>query len=151
MAHLAREGEVEQICFLQCIAESCLISKNLENITKLPADIQKKWLEFYLEKLKLLKNRSVYELVNFSKRQRVIKNCWIFNIKFDSYYRSWLVVKGFSQIKRINFDKLFSPIVHYKMAHLFLVVTILEDWNIYSIDVKTTYLYSNLNKKIYMK
>ena len=62
MAHLAREGEVEQICFLQCIAESCLISKNLENITKLPADIQKKWLEFYLEKLKLLKTEMSMDL-----------------------------------------------------------------------------------------
>jgi len=108
-------------------------------------------LEFYLEKLKLLKNRNVYELVDFSKRQKVIKNCWIFNIKFDGYYRSCLVAKGFSQIKRINFDKLFSPIVHYEIAHLFLVVAVLEDWNIYSVDVKTTYLYSDLDKKIYMK
>ena len=32
----------------------------------------------------------------------------MFNIKSDSYYRSWLVVKGFSQVERINFEKLFS-------------------------------------------
>ena len=37
------------------------------------------------------------------------------------------------------------------MAHLFLVVTVLEDWNIYSVDVKTTYLHSNLDEIIYME
>jgi len=33
----------------------------------------------------------------------------------------------------------------------FLAITTLENWDIHSIDVKTAYLYSNLDKKIYMK
>jgi len=33
----------------------------------------------------------------------------------------------------------------------FLAVTALEDWNIYSIDIKTAYLYSDLNEEIYME
>ena len=33
----------------------------------------------------------------------------------------------------------------------FLAIAVLEDWNIYSINVKTAYLYSNLNKKIYIE
>ena len=67
----------------------------------------------------------------------MIKNCWVFNIKSDGHYRSQLVAKGFSQVKRINFDKLFSLVVCYKTAYLFLVVVALEDWDIYSVDVKT--------------
>jgi len=43
-------------------------SKTLEIIAKLPANIQKKWFEFCLEKLKLLKDRNVYEVVDLSKR-----------------------------------------------------------------------------------
>jgi len=41
LAYLIREGRVEQICFLlaQWVVESCLIPKNLGNITKLPANI----------------------------------------------------------------------------------------------------------------
>ena len=42
---------------------------------KLLADIQKKQLEFCLKKLKSLKNKNVYKVVNFPKRQKVIKNC----------------------------------------------------------------------------
>jgi len=35
--------------------------------------------------------------------------------------------------------------------HLFLAVTVLKDWDIHNIDIKTAYLYGNLNKKIYME
>jgi len=51
-------------------------------------DIQRKWLESCLEELKSLKDRNVYEVVDLSKRRKVIKNCWIFNIKSDGYYKS---------------------------------------------------------------
>jgi len=44
LACLVREGEAEQICFLltQHTTESCPISKSLRDITRLPANIQKK-------------------------------------------------------------------------------------------------------------
>ena len=98
LACLAREGRAEQICFLlaQHTTESYPISKNLGDVTRLPADIQKKWLESCLEELKSLKNRNIYEVVDLSMKRKVIKNCWIFNIKSDSHYRSWLVAKEFS-------------------------------------------------------
>jgi len=119
------------------------------NITKLLANIQKKWFEFCLKKLKSLKNKNVYEVVNFSKRQKVIKNYWVFNIKFDSHYRSWLIKKGLFQVEEINFDKLSSLVICYEIAYLFLAITALEDWNIHNVDIKTIYLYGNLDKKIY--
>jgi len=89
--------------------------------------------------------------MDFSKERKAIKNCWVLNIKPDSHYKSQLVAKGFSQVKGINFDELFSPVVHYETTCLFLAVATLEGWNIYSVDVKTTYLYGNLNKKIYIE
>ena len=85
--------------------------------------------------------------MDFPKERKVIKNCWVFNIKSNSHYRSWLVAKEFSQVKRINLDKLFSPVVCYKTAYLFLAVTVLEDWNIHSVDVKTAYFYNDLDEK----
>ena len=73
LAHLAKEEGVEKIHFLlvQYVVESYSISKNLENIAKLLANIQKKQLEFYLEELK---DKNIYEVVDLSKRQKVIKN-----------------------------------------------------------------------------
>ena len=87
--------------------------------------------------------------MDLSKEEKVIKNYWVFNIKSDGYYRSQLVTKGFSQVKEINFDELFSLVVNYKTAYLFLADTVLEYWNIHSIHTKTTYPYNDLNKVIY--
>ena len=59
-------------------------------------------------------------------------------------------MKGFSQIERINFDELFSLVVYYETACLFSVAAF-EDWNIHSVDVKTAYLYDDLDKEIYIE
>jgi len=47
--------------------------------------------------------------------------------------------------------ELFSLVVYYEITCLFLAVTALEDWDIHSIDVKTIYLYGNLDEKIYIE
>jgi len=75
----------------------------------------------------------------------------MFNIKPDGHYRSRLVAKGFSQVKGIDFDELFSPVVHYETARLLLAVAVLEDLDIQSVDVKTAYLYGDLDQEIYME
>jgi len=75
----------------------------------------------------------------------------MFNIKPDGHYRSRLVAKGFSQVKDIDFDELFSPVVCYETARLLFAVAVLEDLDIQSIDVKTAYLYGDLDEEIYMK
>ena len=99
----------------------------------------------------MLKDRNVYKVVDLHKKRKAIKNCWVFNIKFDGYYRSQLVAKEFSHIKEINFDKLFSPVVYYEIVCLFLAIAGLKDWNIHSVDIKTVYLYSDLDKEIYIE
>ena len=88
--------------------------------------------------------------MDLSKGRKTIKNHWVFDIKSDSYYRSQLVAKGFSQVERINFDELFSSVVCYETVYLFLAVAVLEDWDIHSINIKTTYLYDDLDEDIYI-
>jgi len=47
--------------------------------------------------------------------------------------------------------KPFDPHHRYKTARLLLAVAALEDLDIQSIDVKTAYLYGNLDEEIYME
>ena len=98
LVYLTKEREVEQICFLlaQHTIESCPIPKNLGDVANLLTNIQKKWFKSYLERLKLLKDRNIYKVVDLSKEQKAIKNCWIFNIKSNGCYKSQLVAKEFS-------------------------------------------------------
>ena len=120
-------------------------------VTKLPADFKKRWLESCLKKLKSLKDRDIYKIVDLPKGRKAVKNCWVFNIKPDGCYRSRLVAKGFSQVEGIDFDELFSPVVCYETVRLLLAIAALENLDIQSVDIKTAYLYGNLDKEIYME
>jgi len=125
IVYLAREKEAEYICFLLALraTKTHLLPKTFKDVTKLRADSKKRWLESCLEELKLLKNRDIYENVNLPKGRKTIKNYWVFNIKPNSCYWSHLVAKGFSQVKGIDFDELFSPVVCYKTMQLLLIMT----------------------------
>jgi len=118
MVHLAREGRAEHIFFFLVLraTETHVLPKTFKDVAKLPADSKKRWLESCLEELKSLKDRDVYKIVDLPKGRKVVKNCWVFNIKPDGRYRSRLVAKGFSQVEGINFDELFSPVVHCETA-----------------------------------
>ena len=153
MVCLVREGGTEHICFLLALraTETHVLPKTFKDVTKLPVDSKKRWLESCLKELKSLKDRDVYEIVDLSKRRKAVKNCWVFNIKPDSCYRSHLVAKGFSQVKGIDFDELFSPVVRYETMRLLLAVVALEDLDIQSVDIKTAYLYGDLDEEIYME
>ena len=89
--------------------------------------------------------------MNLPKGRKAVKNYWVFNIKPDGHYQSHLVAKGFSQVEGIDFDESFSPVVRYETARLLLAVAALEDLDIQSVDVKTAYLYGDLNEEIYME
>jgi len=153
MVCLAREERAEHICFLLALraSETYSLLKTFKDVAKLQADSKKRWLESCLEELKSLKDRDVYEIVDLPKGRKAVKNCWVFNIKPDGCYQSRLVAKGFSQVEGINFDELFSPVVRYETARLLLAVAALEDLDIQSIDIKTAYLYGDLDEEIYME
>jgi hypothetical protein len=72
------------------------------------------WVDACLEELKSLQKRNVYEPVDLPEGRKAIKNRWVFNVKSDGQKCTRLVVKGFSQIKGIDFNKLFSHVVRYE-------------------------------------
>jgi len=76
MVYLAREGGAEHIHFLLALraTETHVLLKTFKDVTKLPADSKKRWLESYHEELKSLKDRDIYEIVNLPKRRKVVKN-----------------------------------------------------------------------------
>jgi len=57
-------------------------------------------------------------------------------------------VKCFSQKKGIDFEEIFSPMV--KLIKVVLILTTSLNLEVDQIDVKTTFLHSNLEKEIYM-
>ena len=57
--------------------------------------------------------RTTYDLVKLPKGKRALKNKWVYRLKIEEgtsqpQYKARLVVKGFGQKKRIDFEQIFS-------------------------------------------
>jgi len=154
--HLNRlvwEGGVEFLAFLLNKAVPMALDQPVfyKDIVRLPSQLQEQWKKACQEELEALYKRKVFELADLSKGHKAIKNCWVFTTKSDGHKKARLVAKGFSQIEGIDFDHIFSLVVRYESVHLLLVVAALENWHIEGLDIKSAFLYGQLDEEIYLE
>ena len=109
---------------------------------------REEWKKACLEELESLRAQKVFELTDLPKGRKVIKNRWVFDIKQDGRKKARLIAKGFSQVERIDFNEIFSPVVRFETVRLMLALSALEDWYIEALDVKTAFLYEKLDEEI---
>ena len=121
------------------------------DIARLPQAEQKVWQLPCQEELNMLHKHKVFEVVDHPRNQKVIKNRWVFDVKSDGRKKARLVAKGFSQVKGLDFDQVFSPVVHFETVRLMLALAALENWYITGLDVRSAYLYGKLDEEIYME
>jgi len=121
------------------------------DIARLDPEQQEQWKAAQLEELEALKKRQVYELADLPPGRKAIKNRWVFDIKSDGRKKARLVAKGFSQIEGLDYDEIFSPVVRFESVRTILALAALEKWTVESLDVKTAFLYGNLDEEIYME
>ena len=103
------------------------------------------------QELDSLHKCDIYNLVIPLQGRRIIRNCWVFDRKSDGWKRACLVAKGFSQVEGIDYDDIFSPVVRYESVHLMVTLAALQQWHMSSIDVKTAFLYGELDEELFMK
>ena len=65
-------------------------------------------------------------------------------------YKARLVAKGFRQVQGVDYDETFSPVVMLKSVRIILAITAHFDYEIWQMDVKTTFLNGNLTEDVYM-
>ena len=65
-------------------------------------------------------------------------------------FKARLVVKRYTQKEGINYDEIFSPVVMLKSICILLCIAAALDYEIWQMDVKTTFLNGHLDENIYM-
>src|SRR4051812_49256889 len=65
-------------------------------------------------------------------------------------YKSRLVTKGFRQIQRVDYDETFSPVAKLKSVRILLVIAAYYDYEIWQMDVKTSFLNGDIDEELYM-
>jgi hypothetical protein len=107
-----------------------------------------RWRQGYLDELKSLRDRDVYELVprtDVPAGSKVRKGRPVFTIKRDENGKAvrWkvrLVFKGFEQIYGRDYSKTSSPTARMESWRVLLHLAATLDWDTQQIDVKTAFL-----------
>jgi hypothetical protein len=65
-------------------------------------------------------------------------------------HKARLVAKGFRQVQGVDYDETFSPVAMLKSIWIILAIAAYFDYEIWQMDVKTTFLNGNLTEDVYM-
>jgi hypothetical protein len=66
-------------------------------------------------------------------------------------YEPRLVAKGYSQKLGIDYDEVFALVARLKIIWLIIAITVQHRWEVYQIDVKSTFLNGFLEKEVYIE
>ena len=134
-----------------------------ENITipqsysdALKCDAKEQWKNAMQSEYDSLVKNGTFELVDKPKDGNVIDVKWVFALKKDDLgnivrYKARLVARGFKQIKGLDFDETFAPVINQHSIHLLFWLAIHKGYNIHQMDVNTAFLYGTLEEDIYVK
>ena len=59
--------------------------------------------------------------------------------------------KGYTQKQGVDFNEVFSPVVHDTSIRMLLALVALQDLELEQLDVKTAFLHGELEEQIYMQ
>jgi hypothetical protein len=97
----------------------------------------------------------VWSLVERTK-QNVVRTRWVFRIKQDEYgvvtrNKTRLVTKGYSQVKGLDFEEAFAPVVRLESIRILLAYATHNDFKLYQMDVKSAFLNWPIKEEVYVE
>jgi hypothetical protein len=96
------------------------------------------------EELNNFKHNEIWSLVERPK-QNVVGTEWVFRNKQDEHgvvtrNKAWLVAKGYSQVKGLDFDETFAPVAKLESILILLAYATHHGFTLCQMDVKSAFL-----------
>ncbi|GFT62966.1 retrovirus-related Pol polyprotein from transposon TNT 1-94 [Trichonephila clavipes] len=115
----------------------------------------KNWKLAMENELDSLDKHKVWEIVQKRAKSKLIKTKWVYSLKQDDAgknikYKARLVAAGFNQIKNIDYSESYSPVVNIESFRLLIALAAKLKLNVNFFDVKTAYLYGDLEETVYV-
>jgi hypothetical protein len=105
-----------------------------------------------VEEMESLHKNETWDLVQLPSGRNLVSIKWVFKNNMNAAgqvakFKAQLVVKGYSQVKGVNFDEIFSLIEKLNSIRVLISLATTFDMEIEKMDVKTTFLHGDLVKK----
>lgn len=116
----------------------------------------RKWVDAMADEMLSLSSNRVFSVVHKPDERKAIKCRWVFAKKANSNgeiirHKARLVAKGYSQVKGVDYEEVFSPVVRFDTLRFLLAQVARQDLELYQVDVKTAFLYGQLDNELYME
>ncbi|GKD26477.1 putative ribonuclease H-like domain-containing protein, partial [Tanacetum coccineum] len=97
----------------------------------------------------------VWILVDLPHEAKVIGTKWVYKNKRDKRgvvvrNKARLVAQGHRQEEGINYDEVFAPVARIEAIRLFLAFALFMGFIVYQMDVKSAFLYGNIDEEVYV-
>ena len=131
-------------------------SQKLTNYKKVMISSQRdNWFQFIKNELQSHRENDIWVFVFSSIEQRVLENKWIYKLKRDfeekiQRYKVRWVVRDFEQRFETDFNEIFVAVIKSMIYKMLFIMIVRNDWNIDQMNVKTVFLYENLNEIVYV-
>ena len=98
----------------------------------------------------LIKN-DVWELVPQLHNHNIVTSKQVYKRKSDGRFKAQLVTHGFTQQYGIDYDETFVLVAKFASIQIILAIAVAEDLEVHQMDVKTAFLYGEIDTKIYIE
>jgi hypothetical protein len=113
------------------------------------------WKEAVDRELDSLDRARTWDVVDKVEEGKEVDSKWVFKVtrledgRIDKF-KARLVAQGFTQCPGFNFDKTYATVIYIDSLQLLLAITAVQGYGLQQVDVKSPFLYSNLEEDIYM-
>ncbi|GKF40858.1 putative ribonuclease H-like domain-containing protein, partial [Tanacetum coccineum] len=116
------------------------------------------WTEAMQEELLRFKLQQVWTLVELPNGKKAIGTKWVYRNKKDKRgivikNKARLVAQGYTQEEGIDYDEVFTLVARIEAIRLFLAYASFKDFVVYQMDVRSAFLYEDLDfpNRVYKK
>ncbi|KAL4119480.1 hypothetical protein QTP88_012287 [Uroleucon formosanum] len=111
------------------------------------------WEHTMHDEITSLYENETWSLVDLPQNKIALRNAWVFKTKYKTdgsldKFKARLVIKGCSQKYGIDYHNSFSPVVRYESTREILIVAAVEKLILRQFDIKTAFLYGDLQEEI---
>ncbi|CAL5420691.1 unnamed protein product [Camellia sinensis] len=114
-----------------------------------------KWQQAMDEEIHAIEKNNTWELTNIPKGHKSIDVKWVYKTKLNAQskiekYKARLIAKGYKQHLGIDYNEVFAPVARHDTIRLVIALAAPNSWPIFQLDVKSTFLYEDLQEEVYV-